>query len=250
MDFGLNLFSIRTEVDTHEKFLETAHKLKGMGYSELQCSACPYDVELYKSVTAKTGMPVVLTHVGYDRIVNDTDALMAEHEAFGCRNIGLGSMDCSKPDDEIKKQVEALNNAARRMNERGFKFFYHNHNFEFKKMADGRYIMDYLIEEGDALNFTLDTYWLAFAGMDLTEYITKMSGRIECVHLKDGKLVKDDYYEIAPVSSGMIDFTDIVPKMIKAGTKHFIVEQDNAPDKGDTLGQVKISIDYLKKTFG
>ena len=41
MDFCLNLFSIRTEVDTHEKFLETAHKLKGMGYSELQCSACP-----------------------------------------------------------------------------------------------------------------------------------------------------------------------------------------------------------------
>lgn len=250
MDFGLNLFSIRTEVDTHEKFLATAHKLKSMGYSALQCSGCPYDVELYKKATAQTGLPVVLTHVGYDRIVNDTDALMAEHEAFGCRNIGLGSMDCSKPDDEIKKQVEALNNAARRMNERGFKFFYHNHNFEFKKMADGRYIMDYLIEEGDALNFTLDTYWLAFAGMDLTEYITKMSGRIECVHLKDGRLTKDNNYEIAHLGSGMIDFTDIVPKVLNAGAKHLIVEQDNAVDFEDTLGEVKISIDYLKKNFG
>lgn len=250
MDFGLNLFSIRDQVDTPEKFLATAHKLKAMGYSEIQCSACPYDVELYKKVTAQVGMPVVLTHVGYDRIINDTDALMKEHEAFGCQNIGLGSMDCSKSDDEIKKQVEDLNNAARKMKERGFKFFYHNHNFEFKKMADGRFIMDYLIEEGDAINFTLDTYWLAFAKADLTEYITKMSGRIGCVHLKDGKFVKDDYYEIAPVGSGWLDFADLVPKMINAGTKHFIVEQDNAPDKGDSLGQVNMSIDWLKKNLG
>ena len=154
MDFGLNLFSIRDQVDTPEKFLATAHKLKAMGYSEIQCSACPYDVVLYKKVTAQVGMPVVLTHVGYDRIINDTDALMKEHEAFGCQNIGLGSMDCSKPDDEIKKQVELLNNAARKMNERGFKFFQ-----EFLKDNGILEELEALgIQEGD----TVRMYGLAF----------------------------------------------------------------------------------------
>lgn len=247
MEFGLNLFSIRNEVNTHEKFLETAKKLKDMGYDSLQCSACPYDVELYKKVTAMTGMPIVLTHVGYDRITEDTDTLMAEHEAFGCRNIGLGYMDCGN-DASVREQTEKLNIAAEKMQKNGFKFFYHNHNGEFRKMADGRTVMDYFIEEANAFNFTFDTYWAYVAGVSLTEYITKLDGKIECVHLKDSRLEGDSKI-IAPVGTGSIDFKDIIPKMLNAGTKHFLVEQDNAADMPDTLGQVKISIDYLKKNF-
>lgn len=247
MEFGLNLFSIRNEVDTHEKFLGTAKKLKDMGYDSLQCSACPYDVELYKKVTAITGMPIVLTHVGYDRITEDTEALMAEHEAFGCRNIGLGYMNCDD-DALVRAQTEKLNVAAERMQKNGFNFFYHNHNGEFRKMADGRTVMDYFIEEAKAFNFTFDTYWAYFAGASLTEYITKLNGRIECVHLKDSRF-DGNAKIIAPVGTGSIDFKDIIPKMINAGTKHFLVEQDNAADMPDTLGQVKISIDYLKNNF-
>lgn len=251
MEFGLNLYSIRTEVDTPEKFLATAQKLKDMGYSFLQCSGCPYDVELYKKMTERTGMPVVLTHVGMNRIIDETDALMAEHEAFGCRSIGLGAMpgDCLKEDDAVVEAVAKLNVAAQRMQDKGFAFFYHNHNFEFRRMADGRTIMEYMIDEAPAINFTFDTYWAQVGGVSILEYVRKLAGRIKCVHLKDYEITKSLGYRIAPVGNGNINFHDVIPAMIQSGAEYFLVEQDNAPDFDDTLGQVKQSIDYLKKNF-
>ncbi len=249
MEFGLNLYSIRTNVDTPVKFLNTAAKLKEMGYDALQCSGCPYIVDMFKQATINTGMPIVLTHVPYDRIVNETDKLMLEHEEFGCRNIGIGGI---KTDDDaaVREQVEKLNAAAEKMSTNGFKFFYHNHAHEFRAMADGRLVYDYMIEEAGAFNFTFDTYWADYAGANLAEYIKKLDNKIECVHLKDGKIAADGSKSIAPVSEGVLDFKALVPMMEKSGTKHFIVEQDNAADTPDPLGQVNISINYLRKTFG
>ena len=90
MNAGLNLFSIRTLIDTEEHFLETAKKLKEMGYSYLQFSGAEFDADRIKRVSEATGLPIVLTHVPMDRILNDTAALMEDHAKFGCHNIGLG----------------------------------------------------------------------------------------------------------------------------------------------------------------
>ena len=73
MEFGLNLYSIRNLIETEEAFLKTAHKLKEIGYSYMQCSAgLTYDPLLFKRVSEETGMPIVLTHASLDRIINDT----------------------------------------------------------------------------------------------------------------------------------------------------------------------------------
>ena len=135
MEFGLNLFSIRNLIQTEEDFLSTSFKLKEMGYSYLQYSGGPYDAEMIKRVSEKTGLPVVLTHVPFDRIINDTNALMEEHSSFGCKNIGLGSMPQDKLVDEKNciEAIDKLNKAGKVMAENGFKFFYHHHHYEFIK---------------------------------------------------------------------------------------------------------------------
>ena len=128
MKFGLNLYSIRNLVDTPEGFRETAHKLKEMGYDTLQISGVPYDPELIASVSKETDMPVVLTHMPIDRILNDTDALMDEHALFDCKNIGLGGFPFANMEDpeKMEEQIAVLNEAGEKMAKRGFKFFYHN----------------------------------------------------------------------------------------------------------------------------
>jgi hypothetical protein len=40
----------------------------------------------------EAGIPVCLTHVPYDMIINETEKLMEEDAGFGCRNIGLGML--------------------------------------------------------------------------------------------------------------------------------------------------------------
>ena len=256
MEFGINLFSLRGLIGDEKGFSDTVGKLKAMGYSYLQYSGGPYDADMIARVSREHGMPVVLTHVPMNRIIDETDALMEEHARFGCKNIGLGAMDLTKLNDKdaIYEMVAKLEVAAQKMSENGFKFFYHNHHFEFLK-HDGKTIFDYMVENAPHISFTLDTFWVQYGGASIADTVERLSGRIECVHLKDYKLFpnKDAWLflepRFAPVGDGNIDFKSLIPKMQAAGAKYFLVEQDNATDLEDPLGQVERSIKYLKGEF-
>jgi sugar phosphate isomerase/epimerase len=255
-EVGINLYSIRTLVSNEADFLDTAIKLREMGYTFLQYSGGPYDHEMIARVSNESGLPIILTHVPIDRIISDTEALMEEHAVFGCKNIGLGAMGSSVLLDEknCKETIEKLNVAGEKMQKNGFAFYYHNHHHEFYK-HNGVTVFDYMIENAPYINFTFDTYWAQFGGVSVADYVEKLNGRIGCVHLKDYKIeakTMDDGKPtvspiFAPVGCGNIDFKAIVPKMLVAGTKYFIVEQDNAVEFDSPLDQVKKSVDYIKK---
>ena len=256
MKAGLNLFSIKNLLDTEENFLATAYKLKEMGYSYIQFSGAPYDSDMIARVSSASQLPVVLTHVPMDRILNDTDALMLEHDKFGCKNIGLGMMPLATilNKEELYKTVEALDNAGAKMNKNGFKFFYHHHHFEFYKY-DGETVFDYILKNAENINFTLDSYWLQFGGVDICKTVDKLKGRIECVHMKDYMIAikAGEKLEVkprfAPVGDGTIDFKAFVEHATAAGAKYFLVEQDNASKLPDTLGQVERSIKYITENL-
>ena len=95
MEAGLNLFSIRSLIQTEEDFLKTALRLKELGYSYMQFSGAPYDADKIARVSKASEMPICLTHVPMDRIIGETQMLMEEHDKFGCKNIGLGMMPLS-----------------------------------------------------------------------------------------------------------------------------------------------------------
>lgn len=252
MDYGLNLYSLRNFIKTEADFLDTARKLKEMGYTNLQYSGAPFDADMIKRVSDSVGIPIVLTHVPFARVLEDTEALMEEHSRFNCKNIGIGSIGPDIIVDEklCKERVEKLNLAAEKMNKNGFSFFYHNHHFEFYKYGT-QTLYDYMIENAPYINFTFDTYWIQRGGASVTEYVEKLKGRIECVHLKDFKIIKKDEYVASEcaVGEGVMNFKSIIPKMIESGTKYFIVEQDNAVEFPEPLAEVKKSIDYLKGEF-
>ncbi len=255
-EIGINLYSLRSLILDEAGFLDTAVKLRETGYTFLQYSGGPYDHEMIARVSKESGMPIVLTHVPMDRIINDTDALMEEHALFGCKNIGLGAMGTPTLIDEklCKETIEKLNVAGEKMKKNGFSFFYHNHQHEFYKY-NGVTVLDYMIENAPYINFTFDTYWAQYGGVNVGDYVEKLKGRIECVHLKDYGLTikfKDNGKPtivpvFAPVGYGNIDFKSIVSKMIESGTKYFIVEQDNAVDAPSPLGEVEKSVNYIKK---
>lgn len=256
MKFGLNLFSIRNYLETEEAFLSAANALKEMGYSYIQYSGAPFDAERVGRVSEKSGLPVVLTHVPMDRILNDTDALCAEHLSIGCKNIGLGMMPIDVIMDREKcfSTIAALDAAGARMEELGCKLFYHHHHFEFYR-HDGVTVFDHILNNASHINFTLDTYWLQFGGVNICETIDRLTGRIECVHLKDYMIAPKEGEKpgfeprFAPVGDGTIDMAAVIAHATAAGAKYFLVEQDNAAKLPDTMGQVERSIRYLNTNF-
>lgn len=255
MKAGLNLFSIKNLLTTEEDFFNTVKALKEMGYSYLQFSGAEFIPERIKLVSETLDMPICLTHVPMDRIINETDKLMEEHSLFGCKNIGLGMMPFEVVSDEkqFKETVALLNEAGERMAKKGFKFFYHHHHSEFFK-HNGQTAFDYMVENAPYINFTVDTYWLQFGGVDVKDTLRKLKGRIECAHLKDYQIVYTEggqprpfAPEFAPVGDGVMDFPSIIEVMKEVGVKYFLVEQDNASRLPDTMAQVQRSIEYLKK---
>ena len=252
MQAGLNLFSIRNYLDTEERFLEAAKALKEMGYSYIQYSGGAFEPDRIARVSAATGLPVVLTHVPMNRIVNDTQALMEEHDKFGCKNIGLGAMPPDAIADEVrcKSMIEQLDRAGEIMQQNGFSFFYHHHHFEFFKHG-GQTVFDYIIDNAPHINYTLDTYWLQYGGVDIGATVDRLKGRICCVHLKDYMITNTPdapggfFPVFAPVGDGNIDFASLIPRMQAAGAKYFLVEQDNAATLPDTMEQVERSIRYI-----
>lgn len=255
-DIGINLYSLRSLIKTEEALLDTAIKLREMGYTFLQYSGGPYDADMLARVSKKSGLPIVLTHVPMDRIIEGTEALMEEHARFGCSRIGLGAMGTPIIIDEklCFETIEKLNTAGEKMKKNGFEFYYHNHHHEFYRHGGVR-VFDYMIENAPYINFTFDTYWAQYGGVCVSDFIEKLNGRIGCVHLKDYMIdvkIKDDGKPTtapiyAPVGYGNIDFKSLVPKMKAAGTEYFIVEQDNASDCEDPLKEAEKSVKYIKK---
>lgn len=256
MKAGLNLYSLRHAIQTEADFLKTALKLKEMGYAYLQFSGAPFDAEMITRVSRESEMPVYLTHVPMERILEDTDRLMEEHASFGCYNIGLGAMPSRVIADEAlcKKMIADLNKVGERMQKNGFQFFYHHHNYEFYKHG-GETVFDYMIANAPYINFTADTYWLQYGGASVVDMLQKLKGRIACVHLKDYAMscVKDEDGKIryvpvfAPVGDGTIDFVAAVRAAKESGAAYFFVEQDNAPSFDEPFEQVKRSINYIQK---
>ena len=254
MNAGINLFSLRTLIGDEAGFLATAEALRDMGYDALQFSGAPYDPEMIRRVSEKTGLPIVLTHVPMDRILNDTDALMAEHESFGCRIIGLGAMapKCFLDEDELKSEIEKFDRAAAKMKKNGFEFSYHHHHYEMFKVG-GKTVLEHIVDGSENINITIDTYWLQYGGADVCATIDRLAGHVKCVHLKDYQIKANTEGGLsftpayAPVGDGTLDFPSIVEHAKKAGAIHFLVEQDDAVDYPDPLGQVERSIKYIKE---
>ena len=257
MKAGINLYSLRTLISTEEDFLKTAEKLGDMGYSYLQYSGAEFEPQRIKRVSDASGLPITLTHVPFDRIVNDTDRLMEDHAIFGCTNIGLGSVRPEQIIDgaEFEKTVENINKAAEKMKNNGYSFFLHHHHYEFYRHGE-QTVFDYILKNAPYINFTLDTYWMQYGGADILAFLDKLQGRIGCVHLKDYKIglpvVENSPQGLvprfAPVGDGLLNMKAIVDKMKTLGTKYYFVEQDDAcVNYDDPLGQVERSIKYIKE---
>ena len=249
MKLGAQFYSIRDNTTTPEDLYKAFKAIKDIGYEVVQMSAiCKIDPELLKSYSEEFSLPITCTHSPFDRIISDTDALIAEHKIYGCPTIGLGAMpEEYRSGNRVYDFIEDLREPLHKIKEAGLSFAYHNHAFEFESV-DGMLIYDMLIDALPELDFIIDTYWIKYAGHDYLEYIQRIGAdRIKNVHFKDMASLPQG--EICPCGNGVIDFGPVIELCDKMGIVNALVEQDNAPDSGDSIGQMRISYNNLKPIF-
>lgn len=168
------------------------------------------------------------------------------------------------------QMVEEIRTIGQKVKDAGMTLLYHNHDFEFTKLEDGQYGLDYLYANvpADLLQTELDECWVKYSGVDPVEYLKKYAGRSPLVHLKDfyaeGKQEGDPYaliglnegeqkkagtFEFRPLGEGLQDIPAIIGAAEEVGSKWLIVEQDD-PSMGKTpMECVAMSMDFLKANY-
>ena len=249
MKLGAQLYSVRNLVQTPADIRTTFARLADMGYENVQLSgAGKIDPNELKGIVDDTGMKIVCTHVPYTDLINDTDRLIREHLIFGSPVIGLGYLprELRGTTENVEKFFREIAEPVKKIQSAGLTFAYHNHAFEFDKIADtDTDLYSLMLERCPDWDFILDTYWVEYAGHSAIEYIQKIGGnRLTNIHFKD--MANDEKRSICPCGSGTLDFKAIYEACKQVGVENVLVEQDNAANRPDPLGEMQKSFAHLR----
>lgn len=245
MKLGAQLFSLRTFCKTPDGIRDVFRRVKEIGYEVVQVSGCgPIEPERLRDVSLEFDLPITCTHSPTDRILSDTDKLIAEHRIYGCSSIGIGSMagNYRGSVEGVRAFISDFSEACKKIHAAGMQLTYHNHDFEFIDCG-GVNLYDILIEESE-FDFIHDVYWATFAGKNPLDYIPRLAGRMTNIHFKD--LSPEGNRPMCACGNGIIDFKPLIAASEKAGVKYVQVEQDNAPDFPDAFEQMRISFETLR----
>lgn len=240
-NIGIQLYTVRDHMKNSVP--ETLKAIADFGYTEVEFAGYfGHSAAETRKMLADTGLKAVSSHVGLNEFEKDLSATLDFAVEVGHEYISVPSLPRNMRSslDYYKMIAEYFNKVGEAANERGIRFGYHNHAFEFA-LIDGETPYDVLLENVDAANMqlTMDLFWITKAGRDPFEYFEKHPGRFEQCHVKD--MTTDG--SMVAVGQGKIDFSKIFAASKQAGFKHYHVEHDRPVD---SYASAKTSIDYLK----
>lgn len=249
---GLALYTVRDAMGKDPK--GTLKAVADAGYAYVE-SANYADGKFYgmtpaefKSYLGSLGLTAKSAHMGMVNMEN-ADQLIADVKAAGITYFVIPvppmgmfkfdpatrSMGMTGTADELVKIMDIL---GEKCHKAGLQLLYHNHDFEFKPLADGTVIEDVLLEKCNPkyVNFQMDLFWVTKAEVDPLVYFEKYPGRFKAWHVKD--MSTEGVF--APVGTGTIDFKRILAAKKQSGMEFYLVEQDNTFGL-DPLEAIKIS---------
>lgn len=242
------LYTLRDFTKTTDDIKATMAKVRAIGYESVQLSALgPIDPAELRQVCDDNGLSICSTHIGFDRMMEDIEGVIAEHQIFGCKYPGVGGM-TAKYAGTSEGYCEFACDASKvglKLQEAGMTFVYHNHSQEFQHFGDTRG-MDILFDQSDPVGFQfeLDTYWVQHGGASPVAWINKCAGRLPVIHFKDMRINNERSQYYTEVGQGNLDWPGIIAACEAAKIEWYIVEQDVC--ERDPFESLKISFDNLK----
>lgn len=261
---GLQLYSVRDFLQND--FEGTLKKIKDMGYDYVEPAGFyGMTAEKFSEGLKKAGLTAICAHIPYAEMMADGDKVVNDCLTLGIKYVAIPYLDeKTRPgSDDFENVLETIRAFGKKCADSGIQLLYHNHDFEFIKMPDGRYGLDYMYETVDAslLATELDCCWVNVAGESPADYVRKYAGRCPVVHLKDftGQKTANMYnliglketaketaaFEFRPVGYGKQDVPSILKAATESGASYLVVEQDQ-PGEQTSLEAVEMSRKYLK----
>ncbi|AUQ64786.1 sugar phosphate isomerase/epimerase family protein [Phaeobacter inhibens] len=215
--------------DTLSMLAEAGYKhVEGYGALFAQAPSLAEDLR-----AAGLSMPTL--HYGLDDLERDPQAAVDLGRAVGAEAIFAPMLQApDRPVDPAGWQAFAarLVAAGRPLQEAGFVFGWHNHDFELIDLGDGVMPLDIIAGAAPELKLELDLGWTARAGHDPVAMVERFAGQIHAAHIKDvapaGACTDEDGW--ADVGHGMVTWAPVHAALQKAGVRRYVIEHDNPSD--------------------
>ena len=232
MDFSYQLYSARNE----KSLDDTLKALKDLGYTQVEGWGGQFgDPAALAASLKKVGLSMPTAHIGYTQL-EDTGAAIRIAQQVGIKTIycpAPPSADYREGKGNWTDLGQGLARIGTALNAAGIGFGYHNHNWEFKKQADGRYPIEILLGSSPSLEWEMDVAWVIKGGEDPIKWMDKLGSRITAIHVKDiarpGEALDEDGW--ADLGHGTVDWAGLIAAAkAKTKTKYWVAEHDKPSD--------------------
>jgi sugar phosphate isomerase/epimerase len=255
--YGLQLYTVRNDVA--KNLASTLDYIAKAGYSQIELYG--FDGKSFFGKSSKElktmfdGLKLTSPsgHYNFGQVLTEGNLdfwkkVLEAANIMGNEYVTIPWLDANQRGaDTLPKLVELVNKAAELTKAAGLKLAYHNHDFEFKKLDNGKSFLQTLLEGTDPsmVDFELDIYWSSFMNEDAVEWFNKYPGRFTMWHVKDLTTNKEGKKESIQVGDGTINFSKIFEHKKHAGLKYAFVEQEAYTMPEEEC--IKKSIAYMKK---
>lgn len=189
---------------------QTLAAIKDAGYdgielNDFMCTPTPFVVRMltraagmpvgsggkldWPKLVREAGLDVVSLHTNLSGLKENPERIIELAHTFGTRTVVITGMYRFDYSDRaaVEGLAQDLNACGEKLAADGIQLLYHNHNCEFRKVTRGLTAYDLLLEQTDPayVNFELDTYWPAEAGVDALGLMRRVGERLRMWHIND-----------------------------------------------------------------
>ncbi|HEY0779527.1 MAG TPA: sugar phosphate isomerase/epimerase [Gemmatirosa sp.] len=225
---GIQLYTVRTLMQHDVE--GTLGSLARLGYKEVEFAGYfGRDPKTLRTTLDGLGLTAPSVHVPLELLRGSLGPSLDAAATLGHKYVVCPWVpEDQRTPDGFRRIVDDLARIGPEVKARGMQLAYHNHDFEFKPMPDGRLPYDLILSGTDKalVQMELDLYWITYAGRDPLAYIAADPARFSLVHAKDLSRTGGTAH-MADVGQGSIDFRNI---FAHAQFQHYFVERDDTTD--------------------
>jgi sugar phosphate isomerase/epimerase len=230
-DFSYQLYSSRD----FGPLTETLGMLAALGYAHVEGYGPVYeDLDATKQALDETGLTMPSGHFAMDMVAGDPAKVIEIAKSLDLRKIVVPFlMPTDRPTNAAgwSSFGRRLAAAGKPLQDAGFDFGWHNHDFEFTALPTGELPID-LILENNTVGFEFDVAWAAVAGKDPADVIAQYGSRVIAAHVNDrapkGENADEDGW--ADAGHGTLDWPGHFSALKAAGCDLFIIKHDKPAD--------------------
>jgi sugar phosphate isomerase/epimerase len=250
LPIGLQLYTVREQLP--KDFDGTLGKVKQAGYSVVEAAGYfGRSAADWRAAMDRAGLRCISTHHPMSELRPRLDEFIAYGKAIGLEYIVCPSPMRRDPAARGPLNLEdwrwtagELNKIGEKVKAAGMTFGYHNHGPEFGS-ENGVVFYDELLRLTDPklVVFEMDCGWVASAGRNPVDYLSKTPERFPLLHVKDMVRGANGQFHSTVMGRGVVDYHSILHAA--TGMKQYFIEQEEFDI--DPFEAIRLDADYMRK---